>query len=111
MASMSDWLGNQVGFSHDGDGNLTSQANAVSTSHPSGTSATTFGYDNADLNTQAASTLTQTCGGSETLTQAKAEADFILAGAEAEADALRRQASANAAGNTNARSPGKRLRR
>src|ERR1700733_3268107 len=31
-------------------------------------------------------------GASETLTQAKAEADFIVAGAQAEADALRRQA-------------------
>ena len=70
MASETDWLGNEVAFTHDQDGNLSSQDNAVSTSNPSGTSSTAFSYDNADQNTQASSTLAQTCGGNETLTQA-----------------------------------------
>jgi RHS repeat-associated protein len=70
MASETDWLGNQVTFGHDADGNTTSQDNNVSSSYPNGTSSTTFSYDNADNNTQATSTLAQTCGGNETLTQA-----------------------------------------
>ncbi len=70
MASETDWLGNTIGFAHDGDGNLTAQNNAVSTSNPTGTSNTAFSYDNADLHKQALSTMTQTCSGSaETLTQ------------------------------------------
>jgi RHS repeat-associated protein len=68
MASVTDWLGNEVTFAHDGNGNLTAQDNAVSTSNPTGTSNTAFSYDNADLNTQASSTLN--CSGSNgTLTQ------------------------------------------
>ncbi len=69
MTSESDWLGNQVSFGHDGDGNPTSQANNISGSNPNGTSSTTFVYDQADQNTSANSTLAQTCGGNETLTQ------------------------------------------
>ena len=68
MASETDWLGIEVTFFHDGDGNLTAQDNEVSGSYPNGTSGTTFAYDGADLNTAATSSLTQ-CGGSETLTQ------------------------------------------
>ena len=68
MASATDWLGNEVTFAHDGDGNLTAQDNAVSTSNPTGTSNTAFSYDNADLNSQASSTLN--CSGTNgTLTQ------------------------------------------
>ena len=70
MASETDWLGNKVTFAHDADGNPTDQDNDVYTANPAGTSSTAFSYDNADQNTQAASTLAQTCGGSETLTQA-----------------------------------------
>ena len=62
MASSTDWLGNEVTFSHDGDGNLTTQDNAVGSGHPTGTSNTTFTYDNADQNNQASSTLS--CSGS-----------------------------------------------
>jgi len=70
MVSETDWLGKTVTFAHDADGNQTSQDNAVSTSNPSGTSSTSFSYDAADQNTQASSTLAQTCSGSnETLTQ------------------------------------------
>jgi YD repeat-containing protein len=69
MISETDWLGNQVAFGHDQDGNTTAQDNNVSTSNPNGTSNTNFAYDNADVNTQATSTLAQTCGGNETLTQ------------------------------------------
>ena len=69
MTSETDWLGNQVAFGHDTDGNNTSQNNNVSTGNPNGTSSTTFSYDNADRNTQAVSTVAQTCGGNETLTQ------------------------------------------
>ena len=68
MASETDWLGYEVTFADDGDGNLTAQDNNVSSGHTSGTSSTAFSYDNADLNTAATSTLTE-CGGSETLTQ------------------------------------------
>ncbi len=68
MGQVTDWLGNNITFSHDEDGNLTSQDNAVSGSNPSGTSSTSFSYDNADLSTQAASTLD--CSGTDgTLTQ------------------------------------------
>jgi RHS repeat-associated protein len=70
MASETDWLGNQVTFSHDPDNNPTGQNNHVTTANPNGTSSTTWSYDNADQNTQASSTLAQTCGGNETLTQA-----------------------------------------
>jgi RHS repeat-associated protein len=69
MTSETDWLGNTVAFAHDGDGNLVSQDNDVSASNPSGTSSTTFSYDYADQNTQVSSTLAQSCGGQETLTQ------------------------------------------
>jgi RHS repeat-associated protein len=70
MASETDWLSNTVTFAHDADGNRTLQDNAVSTSNPSGTSSTALSYDAADQNTQASSTLVQTCSGStETLTQ------------------------------------------
>jgi RHS repeat-associated protein len=68
MASVTDWLGNEVAFAHDGDGNLTAQDNDVSTSNPAGTSNTAFTYDNADQNSQSSSTLS--CSGtSGTLTQ------------------------------------------
>ena len=70
LLSETDWLGGKESFSHDSDGNNTGQDNNVSTSAPNGTSSTTFAYDNADRDTQAASTLAQTCGGSETLYQA-----------------------------------------
>lgn len=70
MASETDWLGNTVTFSHDANGNLTTQANAVSISNLAGTSSTTFSYDKANRMTQSASSLTQTCSSStETLTQ------------------------------------------
>jgi len=70
MTSVSDWLSNKVTFTHDTDGNLTAQDNAVSTSYPTGTSSTALSYDAADQNTQGVSTLTQTCSGNiETLTQ------------------------------------------
>jgi YD repeat-containing protein len=65
MASVTDWLGNTVDFGHDGDGNLTSQLDAVSTSNPSGTSGTSYSYDGADLNTGTTSTMASSC----TLTQ------------------------------------------
>ncbi len=68
MASVTDWLGNEVTFTHDGDGNLTNQANVVGLTSPNGTSSTAFSYDNADENSQATSTLS--CSGSSgTLTQ------------------------------------------
>ena len=69
MTSETDWLGNKVTFAHDADSNATGQANDVSTSIPSGTSSSAFSYDGADENTGAVSTLAQTCGGNETLTQ------------------------------------------
>ena len=69
MATETDWLGNEVTFAHDGDGNLTAQDNDVGTSNPTGTSSTSFSYDNADLNTQASSTIS--CSGTNgSLTQA-----------------------------------------
>jgi RHS repeat-associated protein len=68
MATETDWLGNEVTFSHDQDGNLTAQDNEVSGTNSSGTSATAFSYDNADENTQAVSSVN--CSGSSgTLTQ------------------------------------------
>lgn len=71
MASETTWLGDQVTFTHDADGNPTSQANAVSTTNPNGTSATNFTYNSASQNTQTTTTLNQTCSGNpETLTQA-----------------------------------------
>lgn len=69
MALETDWLGNQITFGHDRDGNPTSQDNNVSTGNPAGTSSTTSSYDNADINTAATTTINQTCGGPETLTQ------------------------------------------
>lgn len=70
MSSVTDWMGNQVAFTHDEDGNLVTQNNDVSSSNPSGTSGTTYSYDNNDENSQAISTITQNCSGSnETLTQ------------------------------------------
>ena len=69
MASSTDWLGNEVSFAHDTDNNTTAQDNDVSTSNPSGTSNTAFAYDNADLLSSTTTTLAQSCGGSETLTQ------------------------------------------
>jgi RHS repeat-associated protein len=48
MSSVSDWLGNTVGFTHDADNNETSQLNAVSSTHTSGTSSELFSYDAAD---------------------------------------------------------------
>lgn len=74
MTSENDWLGNQVSFSHDADGNNTLQTNGITTTNSGGTSSTAFSYDNADRNTQAVSTLVQTCGGNETLTQSFAGA-------------------------------------
>ncbi len=68
MAGETDWLGNEVMFGHDADGNETSQDNAVSTSDPSGTSSTSFAYDAADENTGATSTMACSSG-NETLTQ------------------------------------------
>ena len=62
MASLTDGLGNTVAFTVDGDGNLTNETT-------DGTSSTTFAYDPADQNTSSSTTLNQTCGGSETLTQ------------------------------------------
>ena len=69
MASETDWLGNTVSFAHDQTGNQTGQDNDVSTSNPSGTSSTSWAYDDAGYNTSATSTLAQTCGGAEALTQ------------------------------------------
>ena len=69
MISETDWLGNSVTFAHDADQNPTTQTNAVSVSNPSGTSSTTVSYDAADYPTTSTSTLAQTCGGSESLTQ------------------------------------------
>ena len=62
MASETDWLGNEVAFGHDGDGNLTSQDNVVSGSYPNGTSSTTFAYDNADYNSSASTSMGGGCG-------------------------------------------------
>ena len=68
MASETDWLGNEVTFSHDADGNLVSQDDDVSPANPNGTSSTIFSYDNTDENTQA--TTAEVCSGSPgTLTQ------------------------------------------
>lgn len=69
MISSTDWLGDVVTYNHDFDGNQTSQDNDVSTANPSGTSSTAFAYDAADENTSAVSTLNQSCGSSEALTQ------------------------------------------
>jgi RHS repeat-associated protein len=68
MTSVTDWAGNTVGFSIDGDGNETAQQNAVSSGNPSGTSSTTFAFDAADYAASATSTLS--CSGSSgTFTQ------------------------------------------
>ena len=69
MATSTDWLGNEITYSHDADGNTTNQANHVSTSNPNGTSSTASTYDNADLPTAATTSINQTCGGSENVTQ------------------------------------------
>jgi RHS repeat-associated protein len=69
LISSTDWLSNVVTYAYDADGNQTSQDNNVSTGNPSGTSSTAFGYDAADNNSYAVSTINQVCGGSETLTQ------------------------------------------
>ena len=69
MASETDWLANKVTFAHDADGNPTGQDNNVSTSNPNGTSATTFTYDNADVNTQPRPHWPRPAAGTETLTQ------------------------------------------
>ena len=62
MASVTDWMGNSVTFSHDAAGNVINQANP-------GGSAFAAAYDAAGLETSATSTLNQSCGGPETLTQ------------------------------------------
>jgi YD repeat-containing protein len=67
MATETDWIGNEVTFSHDTDGNTTAQDNDVSGTSPNGTSSTAFSYDAADENTGA--TINQTCGSGETLSQ------------------------------------------
>ena len=67
MLSSTDWLGNEVTYSHDANGNQTGQNNAVSSGNPSGTSSTTFTYDAANNNTSALSTIAQTCGSGETI--------------------------------------------
>jgi RHS repeat-associated protein len=69
MTSSTDWLGNQVTFAHDADRNQTGQSNAVSTANPAGTSSTSVSYDAADNAATSTSTMAQTCGGAETLTQ------------------------------------------
>ena len=48
MATSTDWLGNEISYSHDANGNSTNQANDVSTSNPNGTSSTAQTYDAAD---------------------------------------------------------------
>jgi RHS repeat-associated protein len=68
MVSETDWLGNEVTFGHDQDGNETAQNNAVTDTNTSGTSSTAFSYDSADEPTSATSSVT--CGtGSGSLTQ------------------------------------------
>jgi RHS repeat-associated protein len=70
MATATDWLGDEVSFGHDADGNMTAQDNAVSSADPAGTSSTTFSYDAADEPTVATSTLNQECSGdTESLSQ------------------------------------------
>jgi len=69
MVSETDWLGNTTTFPHDADGNTTGQDNDVSGTNPNGTSSTSLTYDGADENTGATSTIDQTCGSSESLTQ------------------------------------------
>jgi RHS repeat-associated protein len=69
MATATDWLGNEIAFAHDADNNTTTQKNDVSVSNPNGTSSTAFAFDNADLLNSTTTTVAQTCGGSETLTQ------------------------------------------
>jgi RHS repeat-associated protein len=70
MSSALDWLGNTITFTHDSDGNPTGQNNNVSTANPTGTSSSSWTYDTADEPSNAATTMTQTCGGTETLSQA-----------------------------------------
>jgi RHS repeat-associated protein len=69
MTSATDWLGNVVSFGHDASGNTTAQDNNVSGTNPNGTSSTSFSYDAANQNTSAKSTINQTCGSSENVTQ------------------------------------------
>jgi RHS repeat-associated protein len=69
MISSTDWLGNEITYNHDLDGNETAQDNDVSGTYPSGTSSTAFTYDAADNDTVATSSINQTCGSSENLTQ------------------------------------------
>ena len=69
LTSTLDWLGNAITFTHDADGNTTNQANHVSTSNPNGTTSTASTYDNADLPSTAATSINQTCGGAENVTQ------------------------------------------
>lgn len=78
VASETDWLGNTVNFGYDADGNLNAQENNVSTGVPDGTSATQFSYDQADELSGASSTLAQTCGSDETLTQSFDNSDAPL---------------------------------
>jgi RHS repeat-associated protein len=66
MASVTDWLGTGVSFSHDPDGNETGQTNAVSGANPAGTSGTVFAYDDADEPTSA---VTSCSSGTGTVTQ------------------------------------------
>ena len=61
-ASVTDWLGDEVEFSHDGDGNLTGESDLVGGPQKD---STTFSYDDADEETEALSDLTSSC----TLTQ------------------------------------------
>ncbi len=69
MATSTDWLGNEITYSHDADGNTTNQSNDVSSGNPSGTSSTASTFDNADQPTAATTSINQTCGGSETVNQ------------------------------------------
>ena len=51
MASVTDWEGNTVSFSHDADGYETEQANVSSSENPNGTSNMALTYDAADQQT------------------------------------------------------------
>ena len=70
MASETDWLGNEVSFAHDGDGNLTAQDNDVSARTRTGRaprpSPTTRRRPEHQRQPRS---LAQTCGGQESLTQ------------------------------------------
>jgi RHS repeat-associated protein len=63
LVSTTDWLGNEISYGHDADGNETSQDNDVSGSYPDGTSSTSLTYNAADLNTGASSSIN--CGGAD----------------------------------------------